>query len=373
MTGFDAIIIGGGMAGASLAYHLAETMSVCIFEQESVAGYHATGRSAAFWNESYGGSLIQPLTSLSGPMLKNPPAEFSAHGFLRQRGALTIGSDAQRKAMQDEQAFFAARNVDMQTLSRESMMQYLPGVKPKYSIANYEPECSDIDVAALHNAYLTGAKKRGAVLRLGCGLESAERHTGQWQVRCGGEDFSAPLIVNASGAWADRVARCCGMEPLGITPLRRTVVQLRVSPPVADDMPLIIDALGNFYFKPESGRLWLSPHDETPSEPCDAAPEEWDVALAIERLQEVVDWSIDAVEHRWAGLRSFAPDRVPVYGFDAAQTGFYWFAGQGGYGIQTAPAAAQLAAHHIAGTKLPSAFSDFDDAPYRASRFLNQE
>lgn len=369
MGNFDAIIVGGGMAGASLAYHLAATMRICIAEQEAMPGYHATGRSAAFWNESYGGPVIQPLTSLSGQLLKDPPAEFYEGSFLYKRGALTIGGVSEQKAMAEEQALFASRNVDMRSISGDAIQNFLPGVRAHYCHANYEPECSDIDVAALHNAYLKGAKRRGAIIKVNAPLNSASRSAGQWQVSIGAETLVAPLIINAAGAWADNVAQSCGVRPLGIQPLRRTVVQLRTSPAAPDDMPLIIDACGNFYFKPQGGRLWLSPHDETPTEPCDAAPEEWDVALAIERFSAVVDWTVEAVEHRWAGLRSFAPDRVPVYGFDAEQPGFFWFAGQGGYGIQTAPAAAQLAAHKISAEALPPAFTGFDDSPYCAGRF----
>lgn len=369
MGNFDAIIVGGGMAGASLAYHLAATMRVCILEQEAVPGYHATGRSAAFWNESYGGPVIQPLTSLSGQLLKNPPSQFSETPFLYKRGALTIGGALEQKAMAEEQAFFAGRGVDMRSLSRDDIKAFIPGVRPEYCHANYEPECSDIDVAALHNAYLRGAKQRGAIIKVNTPLQAAHWANGNWQLSAGSENLATAIIVNAAGAWADKVAQSCGVRPLGIQPLRRTVVQLRTSPAAPDDMPLIIDACGNFYFKPQGGRLWLSPHDETPSAPCDAAPEEWDVALAIERFSAVVDWTIEAVEHRWAGLRSFAPDRVPVYGFDADQPGFFWFAGQGGYGIQTAPAAAQLAAHKMSGDALPPSFTGFDDSPYCAERF----
>jgi D-arginine dehydrogenase len=156
-----------------------------------------------------------------------------------------------------------------------------------------------------------------------------------------------------------------GVGPLGITPYRRTVAQLRTSPPVPACLPLVLDLREGFYFKPESGRLWLSPHDETPSPPCDAAPEEIDVALAIDRLREVPDWSVDRVEHRWAGLRSFAPDRLPVYGFDSRRSGFFWFAGQGGFGIQTAPAAADLATELLLGRR----GGQIEPEPYSPARF----
>ncbi len=179
-----------------------------------------------------------------------------------------------------------------------------------------------------------------------------------------GKQFSCDVLVNAAGAWADEVARIAGAAPLGIAPLRRTIAQLAVSPPAPADLPLVLDISERFYFKPEAGAVWLSPHDEIPSAPCDAAPEEIDVALAIERFGEVVDWRVDRVTHRWAGLRSFAPDRLPVYGFDAHEPRFFWFAGQGGFGIQTAPAAAAIGAALLSGTEPPS-----NPQPFAPGRF----
>lgn len=173
------------------------------------------------------------------------------------------------------------------------------------------------------------------------------------------------MLVNAAGAWADQVAELAGVKPLGIQPLRRTMVQLEVSEEVPADLPLVLDICEQFYFKPEAGGLWLSPHDETPSEPCDAAPEEIDVALAIDRLEKVVGWPVRKVTHKWAGLRSFAPDRLPVYGADSGNAGFFWFAGQGGFGIQTAPSAAQLAAGLICG----KTSCEIDPGPFSPKRF----
>ena len=180
--------------------------------------------------------------------------------------------------------------------------------------------------------------------------------------------------MTAAGAWADEVAALAGARPLGIAPLRRTIAQLRTDPPPAADLPLVLDINGGFYFKPEHGKLWLSPHEETPSVPCDAAPEELDVAIAIDRFEQVVDWRVLAVEHKWAGLRSFAPDRLPVYGFDAERAagrdGLFWFAGQGGFGIQTAPAAARLAAQLLLGLPRDAMTEALDAALYDPGRFV---
>ncbi|MFT4027001.1 MAG: FAD-binding oxidoreductase, partial [Novosphingobium sp.] len=192
------------------------------------------------------------------------------------------------------------------------------------------------------------------------------RDAAGWRlVLADGREVAAKVLVDAAGAWADPVAAMAGVRPLGITPYRRTVAQLRTAPGVPDSLPLVLDLNEAFYFKPESGRLWLSPHDETPSPPCDAAPEEIDVATAIHRLGKVTDWRIEHVEHRWAGLRSFAPDRLPVYGYDPANQGFFWFAGQGGFGIQTAPAAARLAAALLLGRPAGA----IDPARYSPARF----
>jgi D-arginine dehydrogenase len=206
--------------------------------------------------------------------------------------------------------------------------------------------CSDIDVAGLHAAYLRRLRRAGGEVRTDSALASAEHGGKCWRARLGdGSEVEADVIVDAAGAWADPVAQACGIAPIRIEPKRRTMVQLRVGRAGMKEMPLVIDAREQFYFKGEGDRtIWLSPHDEINSDPCDCAPEEIDVAVAIDRFEKVVDWGIEAVERRWAGLRSFSPDRIPVYGFDPAARAFFWCAGQGGFGIQTAPAAAKMAA-----------------------------
>jgi len=357
---FDIAIVGGGIAGASLAAGLAASAKAVVLEAEDRPGYHATGRSAAFWTESYGGPDVQPLTTASGAYLRD-------HGFLSERGALTLaraGSEAQIEAFAAE---FAALGVRVEMLEGASLAARIPGLRGEWTRGALEPDCSDIDVAGLHQHYLAAAKRDGADLWCRARLVSAARGTQGWDLRLAdGRHLSAKLLVNAAGAWADEVAVLAGVRPLGITPFRRTVAQVRLDrePPV--DLPLVLDLDEQFYFKPEAGRLWLSPHDETPSPPCDAAPEELDVALAIDRFEGVVDWRIERIEHRWAGLRSFAPDRLPVYGPDALDPAFIWFAGQGGFGIQTAPAAADLACRLILG----QAGGAVDPTPYAASRFL---
>ncbi len=342
---FDFVVVGAGMAGASLASGLARHGTVALLEAEALPGYHSTGRSAAFWTESYGGPGVVPLTFASGPFLRD-------NGFLSPRGALTIaraGAEAQLSSFAKQ---FSRLGIRVELLERDHLLARIPGLREGWTLGALEPDCSDIDVAALHQHWLRDAKRGGVELFCAARLASAQVSAAGWDLTlANGRRLDAKILINAAGAWADEVAQLAGLGPLGITPYRRTVAQLCTAPAPPVDLPLVLDLAGQFYFKPEAGRLWLSPHDEAASPPCDAAPEEIDVATAIARLGEVVDWEIERVEHRWAGLRSFAPDRLPVYGFDPACPQFFWFAGQGGFGIQTAPAAADLAVALLTGAK----------------------
>lgn len=357
----DIAVVGAGMAGASLAAGLAGEARVVVLEAEDAPGYHTTGRSAAFWSESYGGPLIQPLTTASGPFLRD-------HGLLSARGALTIGKTGQEGQVESFVREFAAHGVDIRRLDRHALEKHIPGLRPDWTCGALEPGCSDIDVGALHQHYLASARRTGAEFLTRARVEEARRDDGGWIIGLAdGREVRASLLANAAGAWADQVAQIAGARPLGICPLRRTMVQLGVSPPVPPSLPLVLDIAEQFYFKPETGELWLSPHDETPSAPCDAAPEEIDVALAIDRLERVVEWKIGRVGRRWAGLRSFAPDRAPVYGFDPRVPGFFWFAGQGGFGIQTAPAAAELGASLLLGREWEN--EAIDPGIYAPGRF----
>jgi D-arginine dehydrogenase len=372
MRRYDIAVIGAGMAGASLAAEVAAHASVLLIEAEAQPGYHSTGRSAAFWSESYGGPLVQPLTSASGAFLAAPAAEFAERSFLAPRGALHLADAGGRGAIDDMWREFAGSGVAMERLDRAALEERIPGLRAGWDEGVYEPSCSDIDVAALHAAYLKAARGRGAELRGDARVGGIERAAGGWRLTTSAGTFEAAVIVDAAGAWADEVAALAGAAPLGVQPYRRTLAQLRTAPAAPIDLPLVIDALGRFYFKPEAGgRLWLSPHDETACAPCDTAPDEYDVALAIDRLERVVDWRVERVEHSWAGLRSFAPDRLPVYGFDRHVPGFFWCAGQGGFGIQTAPAGAKLAAALLLGAAPDAMVAGIDPGPYLAGRFTN--
>ena len=369
----DIVVVGAGIAGSSLAAELAGAASVLILEAESRPGYHSTGRSAAFWSESYGGALIRPLTAASGRFLADPPADFADESFLAPRGAIHLADHEGRASLARLSAEFEASGAALRPMDRGALEAAIPGLRPGWDHGLAEPGCADIDVARLHAAYLKRARARGARLATDARLVRAERADGRWALETSGGRFEAEMLVNGAGAWADEVALLAGERALGIRPHRRTIAQVRIDPPAPPGLPLVIDAGGRFYFKPEAGgRLWLSPHDETPCAPSDCAPEEEDVALAIDRLERVVDWRVERVEHEWAGLRSFAPDRLPVYGASESGRGFFWFAGQGGFGIQTAPAAAKLAAALLLGTPPEPLVAGIDPAPYAATRFAQK-
>lgn len=361
---YDVAIIGAGMAGASLAAEIGPGRRIVMLEAEDQPGYHATGRSAAFWEECYGGPDIVPLTSASGKWLRD-------NGFLSERGALYLAREEDEPKIADFFHRFAGSGASPVRIDRRRLETFVPGLLPQWDRAIHQPRCADIDVAALHQHYLASARANGVTLACRARLSAAQREDDGWHLQLeNGESVRAGVLVNAAGAWADHVAQMAGALPLGITPYRRTVVQLRTDPAPPADLPLCLDISGQFYFRPENGRLWLSPHDEIASAPCDAAPEEFDIALAIDRLQHVLDWRITAVEHKWAGLRSFAPDRCPVYGFDPEVPGFFWFAGQGGYGIQTAPAAARLGSQLLCDRPPDAMTAELDVKLYDPGRFV---
>jgi D-arginine dehydrogenase len=363
MTRVDIAIIGAGMAGASLAAEIGNAARVLLIEREAQPGYHSTGRSAAFWSETYGGPAVQPLTTASGPWLE-------AGGFLKERGGLHIADAAGMAALDALQASFAETPVALERVDRAELEGILPKLRPEWRAGLREPTCRDIDVAALHAACLKRARQSGVEQLCDAEVVGLSRTERRWRIDTRAGAVEADIVVNAAGAWASAVAALGEAAPIMVTPYRRTIVQLMIDPPAPADLPLVIDAAEHFYFKPESGgRLWLSPHDESAVDPCDAAPEELDVAIAIDRLEHVVDWQILKRERAWAGLRSFAPDRAPVYGFDSQAPGFFWFAGQGGFGIQTAPAAALLGAALLLRSELPEMVRGIDLERYDPARF----
>ena len=362
MSDFDVIIVGGGIAGASLGAEIAAERRTVLIEAEEHCGFHSTGRSAAFWLESYGGPKVAMLSSASRRFLDSPPAGFADRGFLRTRGDLHLSRGGWPEL---------PPGIESRRIERPELERMLPGVRPEWRCALFEPGCADIDVASLHQAYLRAFRKDGGKVATDARLMSAEWRAGQWEVElANGSDLTAAILVNAAGAWSDDVAEHCAIRPLGIAPKRRTMVQLRVGRTRLKDLPLVDDPAGTFYFKGEGdSSIWLSPHDEIDTDPCDAAPDEIDIATAIDRFEHVVDWPVERVERSWAGLRSFAPDRLPVYGFDPRAPGFFWCAGQGGFGIQTAPAAAKLAAAVLLDSERDEMVAHIDPAIFSPARF----
>lgn len=365
---FDIAIVGAGMAGASLAAELAPYARVLVLEGEDTPGYHTTGRSAAFWHETIGGTGVFPLTAASGPWL-------AEHGFLSPRGGLHIGRTEQRDVAEAFVAEYRAVGARIELIGRNRLDTIVPGLRPDWTVGAWEPECADIDVAAMHQHYLGLARRTGTVVRVRSRVEAIERQGADWRLVWPengqrGEAF-AGTIVNAAGAWADPVAEMAGARAIGIMPMRRSMVQLRIDPPPPPHLPLTLSFDEDFYFRPQGDRLWLSPHDETPDVPRDAAPEELDIAQAIDRMEQAVEWKVLGLERRWAGLRSFSPDRLPVIGFDPTCAGFFWFAGQGGFGIQTAPAAARLGAQVLLGQTRDAMTAEIAAGDYDPARFAS--
>ena len=378
MQDFDFAIIGAGIAGVSVAYHLAPQASVVILEGEHVPAYHTTGRSAALHSETYGSKEIRAITVASGRFYRRPPAGFADHALLTPRGALIAGRVEQQAGMQKNAAEFARLVPSVRWLEPAEVLRRQPLLKPAAAGggAIFEPEADDMDVAAIHGGFLKGARAAGGVLRLDAEVTELERRNGGWMIRLrDGETVSAANIVNASGAWADVVAGFAGAEPVGLVPKRRTAFTFD-SPAGLDlaHMPMVIDFDESWYIKPEVGQFLGSLADETPSPPCDAQPEEIDVATAVERIETATTLSIRRIKNKWAGLRSFVADKNLVVGYDAKVEGFFWLAGQGGYGIQTGEAAGRLAASLALGKAMPADLADLGvhEEALSPTRFTSQ-
>ncbi|WP_247119294.1 NAD(P)/FAD-dependent oxidoreductase [Kordiimonas marina] len=367
------MIIGAGIAGAGMAYRLAPKGSVAVLDMEAQAGYHTTGRSAAFYAETYGGPKLQPLTTASKGFFRAPPEGFSEAPLQGPLGAIHIFREDQRE---EADAALAEMSVlpGVRVLPAEEVLRRAPYLKPDMLTAGIDdPDCANLDVAALHQGYLKGAKAHGAQVLLESGLESAVYEGGRWQVKTRTGALTARVLINTAGAWADQVAERAGVKPLGVTPLRRTIVTFKNPQGLPFDRhgPVIIDVGEAFYFKPEGEGYMVSPADETPSVPTDAQPELEDIAVAVDHFERVTGATVEKLEAKWAGLRTFAPDRAPVIGFDADQPAFFWSVGQGGYGIQTSPAWSALAATLVLGEDLPEELKAHGVRPelYSPARF----
>ena len=354
---YDFIVIGAGMVGAAVAYELASTARVCILEGEDRPGFHSTARSAALFAPTYGGREIRALTRASRAFFDQPPAGFSEHPLLRDRGCLYIARDDQLAHLDHMVSTIRESGGKVILVDKDAARQRVSLLREGYvAAAAFDSDAMDIEVDALHQGFLRGGRTAGAELITRSWVTEPQRRDGVWFIELSdGQTISAPVLVNAAGAWADSVAESCGANRLGLQPLRRTALLVDVPAGVdVTDWPAVIDTDEMFYFKPEAGKLLLSPADETPDVPRDAYPDDLDVAIAVDRVQGALNFDVQRVSHSWAGLRTFSPDRVPVVGFDSRVAGFFWCAGQGGYGIQTAPAMGRTAATIARGESLPA-------------------
>ncbi len=334
-----------------------------LIEAEAAPGYHTTGRSAAIYSKVYGNALIRALSAASEDFFQSPPVGFSDHPLLTRRGTLFLADETQGGSLDKLEVEAAAAGAETTRLSATEAVQRVSILKPQsISQALWEPGAMDMDVEAIHRGFLKMAKARGVATLCNARVTDLRRRSGGagWVVTAGDDVFEADILVNASGAWGDVLAKAAGVRPMNLNPLRRTA--MIVAPPECTDVskwPLVLDVDEQFYFKPEAGKLLLSPADETPSFPCDAFPEEIDVAIGVDRIQQVADLPVRRIEHQWAGLRTFAPDRSPVVGFDRNAPDFFWLVGQGGYGIQTAAALGRVAAALAARKPIPAEIADF--------------
>lgn len=353
-TDIDFLVVGAGMAGASAAAELAKRGSVAIVDMESHAGYHTTGRSAALFTEIYGNATIRALTRASRDFLFDTPAGFSEVPLVAPRASLYFATadepDAVARFREDADIARATS-----VLSEAEVLKLIPIFRTGYVRGGaLEEGSADIEVDSLLQGFLRAARARKATVRLGCAVTALRREGERWIVATTGGTFKARVVVNAAGAWGDELARMAGAAPVGLQPLRRTAVLVSVpGGHPAGAWPVALHLGEQFYFKPDAGHLLLSPANEDPSPPCDAQPEELDVAIAVDHFEQAIGTPVRQIHHRWAGLRVFAPDRTPVVGLDPSVPGFFWLVGQGGYGIQTAPAMGRVAAALAAGDDLP--------------------
>lgn len=344
---FDVIVIGAGMAGSTAAAQLAPHKRVALIEAEEAPGYHTTGRSAATWILNYGPPDVRVLNGLSLPFLQNPPPGFAEHPLTRPRAVLTIAPEDQREALQQA----IETGTDMHPISVEAARALCPAFRPDYLAAAAIEDAADLDVAAIQLGFLRMLRAHHGTLALRARAGRIEHKAGHWEVETtGGPMFRAPVVLNAAGAWGDEVAAIAGVQPIGLIPCRRTGAIIDPAPYAPEDWPMMMDAAGTWYVRPEARtKLMVSPADETPMHAHDVQPDELDIAIGIDRMQQALDIEVRRVERSWAGLRTFTPDHSLAFGWDAKAEGFFWCVGQGGYGIQTSPAAGKLVTDLVLG------------------------
>ena len=354
---FDVAVIGGGIAGTSVAAELSKDRRVLLLEMESQPGYHTTGRSAAVYAAVYGPSPIRALTRASRAFFASPSTSHFDTALFRPRPIMMIARQEQAFAL-DQTIAEVGVMTPVERINESAIRKLNPLVKTGYaSAAMLDMSGEDIDVAALHQGYLRQFRDFGGDLRCNATVLGLT-HTGRdWQINTGVGEFTVDTIVNAAGAWAEHIGGLAQAESIGLIPKRRTAAIVaaptELAPNTLASLPITIDIEENFYLKPDAGRLLISPADETPSPACDAQPEDMDIALCVERIEQAFDLQVHRIESKWAGLRSFVVDKCPVVGYSTTAPAFFWLAGQGGYGIQTAPALARLAASQVLQRPMP--------------------
>jgi D-arginine dehydrogenase len=356
----DVAVIGAGIAGASVGCELAQRCRVVVLEREAQPGYHTTGRSAALFTETYGNAVMRALTRASKEFLQHPPQGFADRPLLNQRGTLLVAATADIELLQRLEEECRTLVSNLARLDGAGVRDRAPCFTADQVAAGLlEPDAMDIDVHALHQGFLRELRARGGALMTSTEVVALEHDRGRWRIETGQGAFLADRLVNAAGAWAEQVGALARASPIGLVPKRRTAITF--DPPTGVDVrawPAVIDVNESWYFKPDAGRLLASPADETPSPPCDAQPDELDIAVLVDRLTRATTLAVPRIQSRWAGLRSFVADKTLVAGFDAQAPGFFWLAGQGGYGIQTAPAVARAAATLLIDERLPADIED---------------
>jgi len=359
-SGCDWIVVGAGIAGASLAYWLAPHGRVVVLERETQPGYHASGRSAALYLPSYGPAQVRALTLASRDFLSSPPAGFCAAPILSPRGALTIGTSTQRELLDRHHDSVRALGIEAIRLDARQAREQVPVLREDVVDGGVlEPDAFDIDVNALLQGFLRGVRAHGGAVECGVEVRAIAREGADWVVGDGLRRWRAPVLVDAAGAWADGVAALAGVAPLGLQPKRRSAFLFR--PPETLDvrrLPSIIAVDESFYVKPDAAMLLGSPANADPVPPHDVVAEELDVATGIDRIERFTTLGIRRPTHVWAGLRTFASDGGLVGGFDPRVPGFFWCAGQGGYGIQSSPAMGEACAALVRGRPLPGRLVD---------------
>jgi D-arginine dehydrogenase len=351
----DVAVVGGGMAGASAGFEISAHHRVVVLEREAFCGYHSTGRSAASFTENYGNAVIRRLARASRAFFERPPPGFAEVPLVAPRGIMTIGRADQLAALARAFERGRASVPDLVEMDPADAIARVPILRSDYVAGAFlEPRSLDIDVHAVHQAFLKGLRERGGTLLTDAEVLALERRDGRWRIETRAGSLEAAILVDAAGAWADELAALAGARPIGLMPKRRTAFLVDAPSGMAGASWPLVDDIGEaFYFKPDAGRLLVSPSDATASPPTDAQPEELDVAIGLERIERATTLDVKRVSHKWAGLRSFVSDGSPVAGWDGEIDGLYWLAAQGGYGIKSAPALARLSAALIAHQALP--------------------